>query len=335
MEIRKVDADNEEFLKILHTLSLEWDGYGVYWSHFLEFNSFENITIWGVYRNNRLDSFCFIKSTRFDHRFSFLEKPMEISSIVHSQSESDLSELLWFLKYHYSMIMVEWEVGYEAFRESEYEKLDLDFEKGTFDSLDTGLYISYLPMSIKQQWEKKLQKGEVIELHTEVKNSDEMLKELKENEFTSIPLYRTIYNQVRYYGFKYFNPTDLNRFYDQNYTFICAYSKERTLNSTRKRLVGVILIGEYGKGEDFHKGLCFTDVHWDYRRIGIATKMYQTLNEWLDEGDVLVSSSLSKEGRVAQLDKVRNKYVTKCMVFNDSYEHSNYLRKRKEQSKVS
>jgi len=111
-------------------------------------------------------------------------------------------------------------------------------------------------------------------------------------------------------GFTYFNPSNLNQKHkDKQDIFIIA-------KNAMDEVVGVLNIGEYqifpGKT---YKGINYIDVHWAYRQLGIARKLFRKLNEIVKPDDIIIGGEPSEQGKKANILNVLAESINKCPCF--------------------
>lgn len=130
-----------------------------------------------------------------------------------------------------------------------------------------------------------------------------------------LPVYSNICTS-RFAPFHYFGPVHLVYSLNLNPDFLVAWTRSSSRSKRNHRYpVGVLKYRQ----EEFcgyeHTMIEFIDVHKKYRQRGIATSLVRALNGLLPEGDVVVSTPLSPEGKNAQLDAVLRREMTRCSVF--------------------
>jgi len=142
-----------------------------------------------------------------------------------------------------------------------------------------------------------------------------------DSESKSVPVYK---------GFRYFSTFDLREDEEANF-FLVAINKQSN------NVVGVMRIKCYSLGSveyvsestkvegDYFTLISFVDVKEKFKRKGIATNLYRTLNDVLTTEDMLMGTKLSYEGAKAQLGKLRKQLVTKCPVYNSYSDYAEEL----------
>lgn len=126
-------------------------------------------------------------------------------------------------------------------------------------------------------------------------------------------------NNSNFLGFHYFSARNVNSYMEpKNLRFaVCVANK--------KDIVGVIKIADYTSGDLTYKGLNYIDVHIKYRRKGIAKGLYNVLNDYLSEDDILISSSLSNMGQEVRIDLTRKNCLTKIKNYDNINEYYKLL----------
>ena len=93
------------------------------------------------------------------------------------------------------------------------------------------------------------------------------------------------------------------------------------------KLVGILKLGHYVRSNYDFWGVNYVDIHNEYRQQGIATFLYEKLNEWCKNQDiVIVGSMLSKEGEKAKVHDLRKRILTNVKTYDDEQELYQELR---------
>lgn len=130
-------------------------------------------------------------------------------------------------------------------------------------------------------------------------------------------------------GFYYFAPVDFNDAPHNNgtrfITAICHHTKQ---------VIGVMKTKRYS--QDNHQfvpedekdtipnyvAILYVDIHRSWQRKGVAKALYQELNDQMKKPDVVLGTPLSKDGRLAKLNEVRQRLITNVNSF-DSFDEMN------------
>lgn len=265
-------------------------------------------------QNDNVEGFILISSLSFAFAptcftSSFVVQDMPCSLI--------LLDLLDVVKTHFPTVLIDWEDHYPELIASGFESCDLTF---TYNDDQLGTYVlpNFRPYALpsyalifKQQIDQFYARGESDVLKTYIKSREELADELYPGHYPDAMLYQKEFGQVAFLGFTYFDCDEIRERYHRNAcpeVFITAYA-----NGEKDTLVGVLKIVK----EESFWSLAYIDVHFNYRRMGIATKLYQALNDFLTETDVLVSSRPSPMGKKANVRDLRKSLVTKCEMYED------------------
>lgn len=327
MSIEVINYKHPQLNSLLQELAQSYEGWGIYWPDVIKQNALEEGTLFGNFVEGELVAFCLVSTTENDDEYYFLEKPIPYSTLFYLKEREYGLPLAKHLKETYGIILVDWEDSFEELYQAGFKDVDIEFDRGEYHLGNINAFISESPDYIKNQLEKYWAKGEIVKITTEVKTKDVLEKDIYQGSHCpKIPAYMTPSNMGAFVGFKYFSYMDFNKNLAKDTRFIVAYSHEKIGERQRKRIVGILRVGTYGEGRSLHTAVFYIDVHWDYRRMGIATKMYQQLNDWLSPNDVLVGSIPSLEGKEANIQQVRQRNVTKCMNFNTDQDFYDFLR---------
>lgn len=122
-----------------------------------------------------------------------------------------------------------------------------------------------------------------------------------------------------YEGFTFFSPFDLKSYKDNNY-FLAVEDGN---------IVGILKYKRYAfkdnsyvpeeellkaKPRKNYLGVSYIDIHNDYKRQGIATKMLKAMNCWIREGEIIKVSFETGEGKDANILKTFKRELTKAKV---------------------
>lgn len=132
-----------------------------------------------------------------------------------------------------------------------------------------------------------------------------------------------------YNGFHYFKP--ISTFYASRfqpepevYNFVAFDGNQ---------IIGVFKVTRnLSNQKDKELWIDFIDVHKEYRKQGVATKLYQLFNEWVEPEMILIGTRLSQDGESSNLHRLRTSIVTNCFCFTSKDELEEYQCKRKNQA---
>lgn len=111
-------------------------------------------------------------------------------------------------------------------------------------------------------------------------------------------------------GFKYFSPMIFNQIGGDDKLLIC------TDNSNN--ILGVICFGTYGYENEKYEALSFIDVNINFRNQGIATKLANKLNKYLNPiYDKFYLSKLTDNGKLCHMDEVFKNCINKEVVIEN------------------
>jgi hypothetical protein len=113
-----------------------------------------------------------------------------------------------------------------------------------------------------------------------------------------------------YIGFHYFSGSDVS--------IMSSVEKERDIRYLiafcKGIPVGIIKHGIYGEDKYKHQALCYIDVSFKYRRLGIATKMSKKLDSYLHKDLPLVLTDESDMGKLCGMEKLFKQTISSVKV---------------------
>jgi len=120
----------------------------------------------------------------------------------------------------------------------------------------------------------------------------------KENNLKTLPFCIPIFED-----FIYFSPILIQMDMDE------GLASNYFVAIENKLIRGILKLGFCEKNKDV-RVVEYTDIHKRFQRQGIATKLYQALNDWAKGKPItIVGTSLSKDGKVAKLYNLRSKIL--------------------------
>lgn len=133
-------------------------------------------------------------------------------------------------------------------------------------------------------------------------------KELKDYiESKELEIDNKNFNIPMYEGFCYFSPLDLE---DKDDTIFIVHECDDIIT-------GILKLGLTTEKKKSVRYVSYVNVHKDYRKQGIATKLYKAINDIDLETDTIINSFLTKLGKEAKLNVIFKreivKYKTKTM----------------------
>ncbi len=88
-----------------------------------------------------------------------------------------------------------------------------------------------------------------------------------------------------------------------------------------KALVGVLKLGHYVRNNYDFWAVNYVDVHKDYRQKGIATFLYERLNEWgKNQNIAILGTMLSKDGEKAKIHDLRRRILKDVKTYDTEQE---------------
>ena len=103
--------------------------------------------------------------------------------------------------------------------------------------------------------------------------------------------------------------------------FFIAYEDEK--------IVGVLKLGHYVRDTYDFWSVNYIDVHRKHRQQGIATFLYEKLNEWSKGKEIVIlGTNLSKDGEKAKIHDLRKRLLTNVPTFDTEEEYYYELRKQ-------
>lgn len=89
-----------------------------------------------------------------------------------------------------------------------------------------------------------------------------------------------------------------------------------------KTIVGVLKLGHYVRETYDYWAVNYVDVHTSHKRQGIATALYEQLNEWCKGKDIIIfGTHASGEGVAANIHGLRKRLVTNVPNYNSTREY--------------
>jgi hypothetical protein len=130
-----------------------------------------------------------------------------------------------------------------------------------------------------------------------------------------------------YVGFHYLKPehiftyTLMPTFFTQpEIYYFCALEDNK--------LVGIMRLIQNADSKLYEFYIDYIDINENHRLKGIATNIYELVNEWFQHKPqtVILGTSLSVEGEQAKLHDLRKKIITNCKTFTSRDELREYKR---------
>ena len=297
-----------------------WDYFYIDWNYIVEKNALDSLRIVAYLYGEQVHAISPID----DYKEIQFERQFQISEYVHfdMNSKRDLRMFVEFFKENLPHVLLNWDEYDSCFTELGYVKMDNQFTHGRylFPYLDPYVLIENQE-TLKNAYDDYHQKGEILSITTKVFNQREFSNYLFQNETYKMTMYEKENNFTALFGFTYLDQRELNKPEKDNETFICIIATEKKDSKIIEKCIGVIKVFQ---SQQF-KLLCYIDVHFYYRKIGIAKQLYHDLNEYLKSNDILVSTTLSRKGREANLKQVRSNIINNCMIFESFEEYFEYL----------
>lgn len=143
-----------------------------------------------------------------------------------------------------------------------------------------------------------------IEDKPENKNNIKVLKTKKLQDYMEVKklnIDTVNFSVPMYEGFVLFSPIDLK---DKDENIFIIYEENDCV-------AGVLKLGITTEDKKLIRYVSFVDVHKDYRQKGIATKLYNKINDLELETDTIINSTLTKLGKEAKLNIIFKREITK------------------------
>ena len=314
--------------KIKHTDD-NYDYYGPDWRDIKEHNRLHSSIIVAHLDGDCVIAFAEIVNKPISELLCLETSPVSFWVSTCSLDNDAVRDIAIFIRSHFPNIILYWEYYGDTLNDAGFVPANLRFhyENGKQGEYNLAYSYPYVSKDREHMISEKIRnyygRHEIVSVSCKALELDALDQEIYPSSYPALMTYEKESGNRRFLGFHYFSPDDLRSFYrhDKRVVFICAYSEEMGNTSHQQKLIGVLKIVHNGS----FWTLSYIDVHFDYRRMGIATRLYESLNQFLNEDDTLVSTSLSPQGKEAKLDVLRRSIVDKCLMFDDLSSYSEYL----------